>query len=153
MTVPLFTDVAKPDDRLTAITRQTRRSKEARSGAPAKLLTEMSQHFPAYSMALVTRLIIKANVFKRMCNVMITNVPGPQVPLYLKGSPCLRQLGLTPIGDGMGLCIGTPSYNGELVFMVISTPQIMPDIDFFVQCLRDSFRELNQTSRKRSRTS
>ena len=46
MTVPLFTDLARPDDRLAAITRQTRRSKEAKSGASAKLLTEMSQHFP-----------------------------------------------------------------------------------------------------------
>jgi WS/DGAT/MGAT family acyltransferase len=153
MTVPLFTDLASPDDRLAAITRQTRRSKEAKSGASAKLLTEMSQHFPAYSMAMVTRLIMKANVFKRMCNVMITNVPGPQVPLYLKGSPCLRQLGLTPIGDGMGLCIGTPSYNGELVFMVISTPQIIPDMEFFVQCLEESFRELSHTSRKQRKTS
>jgi WS/DGAT/MGAT family acyltransferase len=148
MTVPLFTDLADSGDRLGAITRQTRRSKEASSGAPAKLLTEMSQHFPAYSMALVTRLIMKANVFKRMCNVMITNVPGPQVRLYLKGAPCLHQLGLTPIGDGMGLCIGTPSYNGELVFMVISTPQIIPDMEFFVQCLKDSFSELYRTPRK-----
>ncbi|MET0987919.1 MAG: wax ester/triacylglycerol synthase family O-acyltransferase [Steroidobacteraceae bacterium] len=151
MTVPLFTDLETAEDRLAAITRQTRRSKEAMSGAPAKLLTEMSQHFPAYSMALVTRMIIKGNIFKRLCNVMITNVPGPQVPLYLKGAPCLHQLGLTPIGDGMGLCIGTPSYNGELVFMVISTPLIIPDIDFFVQCLRDSFGELNPTSPSRKR--
>jgi WS/DGAT/MGAT family acyltransferase len=152
MTIPLFTDLAKPDARLAAITRQTRLSKEAKSGVPAKMLTEMSQHFPAYSMALVTRLIMKANVFKRLCNVMVTNVPGPQVQLYVKGSPCLRQLGLTPIGDGMGLCIGTPSYNGELVFMVISTPQIIPDMEFFVDCLKESFRELKQAATRRGKT-
>jgi diacylglycerol O-acyltransferase / wax synthase len=52
----------------------------------------------------------------------------------------------------MGLCIGTPSYNGELVFMVISTPQIIPDMEFFVDCLKESFRELKQASTRRGKT-
>ena len=53
----------------------------------------------------------------------------------------------------MGLCIGTPSYNGELAFMVISTPQMIPDIEFFVQCLEESFRELSNMSKKQRKSS
>ena len=42
----------------------------------------------------------------------------------------------------MGLFIATPSYNGRLYFNVISTAAILPDIEFFMTCLLDSFAEL-----------
>ena len=144
MTVPLFTELADPRKRLTAISRGTHRLKEEHSATAANLLIELSRHMPAYLLPLLTRLIVRANVFKRMCNLMITNVPGLQKPLYLKGSPCLHQLGLTPIGNGMGLCIGTPSYNGEIVFIVMSTPDVIPDIQYFVRCLQGSFADLSE---------
>jgi WS/DGAT/MGAT family acyltransferase len=146
MTVPLYTDLAEPGERLQAISRQTHRLKEAQSATPVNLLMELSQHIPAYALRPFTRLIMRANLFKRMCNLMITNVPGLQRPLYIKGSQCLHQLGLTPIGDGMGLCIGTPSYNGEIVFIVMSTPEIIPDLEYFMHCLTSSFSELHQAA-------
>jgi WS/DGAT/MGAT family acyltransferase len=144
MTVPLYTDLDKPHERLAAVTKYTKKSKEAKSGMSAKLMIEMSQHVPAYTMALVTRLILKVSESMRLCNLMVTNVPGPQVPVYLRGSKCLWQIGLTPIGDGMGLCIGTPSYNGEMAFTVISTPEMIPDIEFFMQCIKASFADLKK---------
>jgi diacylglycerol O-acyltransferase / wax synthase len=163
MMVPLYTDVEQARDRLAAIAGYTRNAKESRSGAPAALV-ELSQHVPPYAAALVTRLIIKASAVMRLCNLMVTNVPGPQAPIYLKGAKCLHQIGLTPLGDGMGLCIGTPSYNGEMVFSVHSTPEMIPDMDFFMRCIRESFAELQEacgssgsagttTTRKRRRRS
>jgi WS/DGAT/MGAT family acyltransferase len=145
MTVPLYTDLADPWERLQAISRETHRLKEAQSETRANLLMETSRHIPAYALRPFTRMIMKSNLFKRMCNLMITNVPGLQRPLYIKGSRCLHQLGLTPIGDGMGLCIGTPSYNGEIAFIVMSTPEIMPDLEYFMRCLSGSFSELHQS--------
>jgi diacylglycerol O-acyltransferase len=62
--------------------------------------------------------------------------------MYLRGSKCIYQFGLTPIGDGLGLVIGTPSYNGEIAFTVLSTPQIIPDMEVFMRCLRQSFEAL-----------
>jgi WS/DGAT/MGAT family acyltransferase len=144
MTAPLYTHLTNPAARLLAISKFTQRSKAARSGTPAQLLTEMSQHFPAYSLALTTRLIMKANLYRPMGNVMVTNVPGAQVPMYLRGARCLHQLGLTPLGDGLGLCIGAPSYDGEISFIVMSTQEMLPDVEFFVQCLKEALPELRK---------
>lgn len=144
MTAPLYTGLTSPVERLAAIARYTQRAKAEKSGSAAQLLTEMSQHFPAYSLALTTRLIMQVNLYRPMGNVMVTNVPGAQAPMYLKGARCLHQIGLTPLGDGLGLCIGAPSYNGEISFVVMSTREILPDVEFLVECLKDSLHELRQ---------
>ncbi|MEM8563231.1 MAG: WS/DGAT domain-containing protein, partial [Pseudomonadota bacterium] len=50
--------------------------------------------------------------------------------------------GLAPLGDGIGLFIATPSFDGKMTFNVTSTREIMPDCLFFVDCLEDAFNEL-----------
>ena len=65
--------------------------------------------------------------------------PGPQQPLYMNGAKLLHTFGLAPLADGMGLFIATPSYNGEMTFSIISAREIMPDIEFFRECLRRQY--------------
>jgi hypothetical protein len=77
-----------------------------------------------------------------MCNLFISNVPGPQVDMYMNGARLVCNYAMAPLSNGMGLFIATPSYNGEMSFGVTSTRDIMPDIAFFVECLEASFREL-----------
>jgi diacylglycerol O-acyltransferase / wax synthase len=143
MTVPLFTELGDPRERLVAISALTRAAKQETSRRPAKALIAVASQLPAYTMALTARLLSTANSRLRLCNAMITNVPGPQQPLFLRGSKCLYQFGLTPIGDGLGLVIGTPSYNGQIAFTVMSTPKILPDIEMFMRCMRRSFEALH----------
>ena len=54
--------------------------------------------------------------------------------------------GLAPLVSGMGLFIATPSYNGEITFNVISTRDIMPDVEFFVECLQESLDALKKAA-------
>jgi hypothetical protein len=77
-----------------------------------------------------------------MCNLFISNVPGPQVPLYMNGALQVGSFGMAPLANGMGLFIATPSYNGQMTFNVTSTRDIMPDIDFFVECLEKALDDL-----------
>ena len=49
---------------------------------------------------------------------------------------------MAPLADGMGLFIATPSYNGEMTFNIISDREMLPDIEFFRECLEESFEEL-----------
>jgi hypothetical protein len=49
---------------------------------------------------------------------------------------------MAPLADGMGLFIATPSYNGEMTFSIISAREMLPDIEFFRECLEDAFAEL-----------
>ena len=142
MTASLHTHVAEPLARLTAITAGTRQSKEAKSGVSARLMTDISRHIPAATQALAGRLVLRAGAAQRVCNLFISNVPGPQQPLYMAGALNVHSFGMAPLADGMGLFIGTPSYNGEITFNVTSARHILPDIDFFVECLRQSLGEL-----------
>ena len=151
MTVPLFTDLEKATDRLAAIYAATTKSKEAKAGISARLMTDLSQHVPAATQVLAGRLVLRAGMASRMCNLFISNVPGPQVPLFMNGAKQIGAYGLAPLVDGMGLFIATPSYNGEMTFNVTSTREILPDIDFFTDCLAESLDELKAAASPRTR--
>jgi WS/DGAT/MGAT family acyltransferase len=142
MTTPIFTDHADPLERLHAIMQSTRRSKEAKSGMSARLMTDITQHIPAATQVLASRLVARSGVAGKTCNLFVSNVPGPQEPQYMNGARVWGSFGLAPLGDGMGLFIATPSYDGKMSFNVISTREIMPDIRFFVECLEESLAEL-----------
>ncbi|MEM6529573.1 MAG: WS/DGAT domain-containing protein, partial [Chloroflexota bacterium] len=75
-------------------------------------------------------------------NLTITNVPGPQMPIYMAGHKLLGFMGAAPIGEGIALIISVFSYNGVLSISPLSTPEIMPDMDAFARYLREAANEL-----------
>lgn len=142
MTTSLHTDEPEPVKRLGEIHASTQRSKEARSGVSARLLTDITQHVPAATQVLASRLILQLSQSVRVCNLFISNVPGPQFPVYMNGAQQVGSYGLAPLANGMGLFIGTPSYNGRMSFNIISSRELMPDIRFFAECIARSLQEL-----------
>ena len=146
MTTRIFTDIADPVERLQRIVESTQKSKEARAGVSARLMTDLSQHVPAATLVTAGRLVMRAGMAANICNLFISNVPGPQVPLYMNGAKQITTYGMAPLADGMGLFIGTPSYNGTISFSVTSTRETMPDIDFFIDCIDESIKELHKAT-------
>jgi WS/DGAT/MGAT family acyltransferase len=142
MTAPVFTDVGNDVDRLGCIHEATRLSKEAKAGVSARLMTDLSQHVPAATQVLAGRLVLRAGMAARTCNLFISNIPGPQVPVYMNGAQQVGAYGLAPLVNGMGLFIATPSYNGEITFNVTSTRELLPDMDFFIECIDEAVRSL-----------
>jgi WS/DGAT/MGAT family acyltransferase len=142
MTASIHTDVADPVERLKAIARTTRETKEARSGVSARIMTDLSQHVPSATQLLAGRLVTHMSMGRRMCNLFISNVPGPQVPLYMNGAELIASFGMAPLNNGLGLFIATPSYNGKITFCITSTREIMPDVTYLVECIAKSFDEL-----------
>ncbi|MBT8083041.1 MAG: wax ester/triacylglycerol synthase family O-acyltransferase [Gammaproteobacteria bacterium] len=148
MTTPIFTDIEDPLERLQRIHASTRRSKAARSGVSARLMTDLSQHVPAATLVTAGRLVLRAGMAANLCNLFISNVPGPQVPVFMNGAKQVATYGLAPLVDGMGLFIATPSYDGKISFNVTSTRETLPDIDFFVDCIDASLAELSKIGTK-----
>jgi len=142
MSVALPTNIADPLERLEIIRDTTRQTKAAKSGISARLMTDLSKHVPAATMAGVARLVVGGRFTSRLCNLFISNVPGPQHALYMNGAKLLHTYGMAPLANGMGLFIATPSYNGEMTFSIISTREILPDIEFFRECIDASFAGL-----------
>lgn len=138
----LHTNIADPVARLAAIHSETKEHKAARSGISARLMTDVTRHIPASTQLLAARLMMRSEMAGRMTNVCISNVPGPQVPVYMNGATLVTQMGLGPLSDRMGLFIAVTSHNGNISFSATSCRRTMPDVDFFMQCMRESFQEL-----------
>ncbi|MFZ1133815.1 MAG: wax ester/triacylglycerol synthase family O-acyltransferase [Candidatus Korobacteraceae bacterium] len=77
-----------------------------------------------------------------LCNMICTNIPGPQVPLYMLGHKLLRCYPYVPIGGELGLNVAILSYDGTAYFGFGGDVHAVPDIDRFEELLRESFQEL-----------
>ncbi len=142
MTVNLWTNIANPLERLEAVRNTTRETKAAKSGLSARIMTDLTQHIPGATMAGVAKILTSERFAPKMSNVFISNVPGPQMPMYMNGAKLTHQYGMAPLGNGMGLFIATPSYNGTMSFAVTTDRKIMPDIEFFRECIEAAFVQL-----------
>lgn len=142
MSVELATHIADPVKRLTAIRKWTEKAKEAKTGLSARVMTDLTKHIPGATMAGVARLLASPRFAPRAANLFISNVPGPQVPLYMNGALLTHQFAMGPLAHNMGLFITVLSYNGRITFSITSERRIMPDIAEFRRCMDASFAEL-----------
>jgi WS/DGAT/MGAT family acyltransferase len=143
MSVELATHLADPAERLAAIRAYTSAAKEAKTGISARIMTDLTKHIPGATMAGVAKLLTSPRFAPKAANVFISNVPGPQLPLYMAGARITHQFAMAPLSHNMGLFIATPSYNGEITFNITSERKIMPDVAYFRECIEASFRELS----------
>ncbi len=145
MFIPLATDIEEPIQRLRQVHEQTRSGKIVQKAVNAKSLVEYSEFIPFGLAGTAARFYSRTNLSKMhnpVFNLVITNVPGPQIPIYLGGSQLLANMGMAPVFDGMGLLITVLSYNGVVSLSPISARNIMPDMDKFSRYLRESANEL-----------
>jgi WS/DGAT/MGAT family acyltransferase len=145
MSVTLFSDEADPIERLRKVYGGTRASKATAEAVGARTLTDMSQFVPGALAGLAARLYTRlglANAVTPFLNTVITNVPGPQIPLYFTGARMVGLFGLGPVMDGMGLIHLVFSYSGRISISFTACRQMLPDPGFYAECLQASFDEL-----------
>jgi diacylglycerol O-acyltransferase / wax synthase len=144
MPIPMATDLASPLARLQAIQQATAAAKST-DAMGAQALTELSEMLPGALMGSVQRAVVRSlNRRGRAAatHTIVTNVPGPQTPVYFCGAKAVVMTGMAPVVDGMGLINGVGSYGGQVPVSFTSDREMMPDPEFYEQCLRDSFGEL-----------
>lgn len=145
MLVQLATNVADPIERLEVIQENTIRGKTYNGALGAKTLSKMAEAVPFGVANQATKLYSRfhvATMHNPVFNVTITNVPGPQFPLYINGHKLISISGTAPLFDGMGLIITVFSYNGLLTISPTSDVSSMPDLDTFSRYLREAANEL-----------
>ncbi|MEL6867238.1 MAG: wax ester/triacylglycerol synthase family O-acyltransferase, partial [Bacteroidota bacterium] len=154
MLVQLATNIEDPIERLEVIHENTIRGKTYQGAIGAKTLANMAEVVPFGVANQAARLYSRyriAEMHKPVFNVTITNVPGPQLPLYLAGHKLVSVMGMAPIIDGMGLIITVFSYNGLITISPTSDAKTMPDIDIFSRYIRESANELEAQILKRGK--
>jgi diacylglycerol O-acyltransferase len=87
-------------------------------------------------------LSLAARAAARTADTFVTNVPGPQFPLFQFGARLRCMLPQVPLLPGMGIGVGLMSYDGHLCWGVTSDAEVVPDIADFMEALRHSFEEL-----------
>lgn len=149
MFVCLHSDVADPLLRLAKVRKTTRDSKELSEAIGARSLTDVTQFMPGALAGLAGRLIARTGLMRRMtplANCVISNIPGPQVPLYFTKALMVANFGLGLPLDGIGLFHAALSYNGTITVSIVGCREQLPDPGFYADCLNEAFTELREAA-------
>ncbi len=138
MWAPLPIGLADPSQRLLTISRSMRGLKESGQAVGAQVLTELTGFAPPTIMAQAARLQAR----QRMFNVVVTNVPGPQFPLYMLGRELDATFPMVPLAENQALGIAIMSYNGQLNFGLNADYDAMRDLEALADDLRAAIEEL-----------
>jgi diacylglycerol O-acyltransferase len=132
--------------RLHQVAYGTRAHKESGRAVGARSLSDIAGFAPSTLHALGVR--VSAAVMRRQHDILITNVPGPQVPLYAAGARMVASYPLLPLSSAHLLTIGVTSYDGEVYLGLTGDRYAIRDLDVLAQCLTDALQELLETTRE-----
>jgi WS/DGAT/MGAT family acyltransferase len=148
MVVSLPTNEADPRERLRLMQSAMASAKSRHKAVPATLMQDFAEFIPPAIAARATRVVtgLTAGRVAPIFNVIISNVPGPQFPLYSAGALMLGNYPLSAIADGVGLNITVMSYNGKLDFGLLADREMVPDIWRMLEHLEESLEELKEVA-------
>jgi len=142
MWAPLPVDLMDPVARLQMVSGAMREVKDSGQAVGAQVLTGLSGFAPPTIMAQAARLQARQRLF----NVVVTNVPGPQMPLYMLGRQLEAIYPMVPLAENTALGIAIMSYNGQLNFGLTADYDVLADVERLADDLRDAVEELSSAA-------
>ena len=138
--IPIPIHEADPKRRLELIHEQTEELKETNQAIGVQMMNQIQEWTPS------TLLSLGARAMSGPINSIVTNVPGPQIPLYFHGARVRAIYPAVPLMEGMGLGIALTSYAGTMGIGFNTDPDIVPDGSRFVALFEESMQELARTA-------
>jgi diacylglycerol O-acyltransferase / wax synthase len=135
---PLPVYVEDPVARLQAVRQAMGELKESKQAVGAEVLTGVQNFAPPTILAQASRL----NFSTRLFNVIVTNVPGPQFPLYVRGRELEAVFPVAFLPKDHALAIAIMSYNGRMSFGLIGDLDAMADLEVVAEGITHALREL-----------
>jgi WS/DGAT/MGAT family acyltransferase len=129
-----------PVRRLEAINRITDKLKRSEQALGVQMLMAAAEWAPAQLMSLGSQAT------SGPINMIVTNVPGPQIPLYTLGSQLVDMFPQVPLLENTGLGVALFSYNGRMCWGFNADPGLVPDLSEFVRMVRNSFEQLAEVA-------
>jgi diacylglycerol O-acyltransferase / wax synthase len=152
MSVPLHTCEDDPLQRLMLTHDTLKEMKDRHKALPAELLQDATQFIPPAVFARAARVSFSLAATRRpIWNLVISNVPGPQFPLYCAGARMHANYPVSVITDGMGLNITVMSYCGQVDFGIVADREQMRDVWKLIPWLGESLEELMPEDARRER--
>lgn len=138
MWAPLPVGVEDPVEQLAQVREAMGHLKESGQAVGARSLTELLGLAPPTILSQAMRLA----PHQRYCNLVVTNVPGPQFPLYVLGRRLRALYPVVPVFDRLALNVAVLSYDGQLGFGLLGDYDAVPDLDLLAGDLRDAIAAL-----------
>lgn len=151
MTISMATNIENPVERLRAVHQSAEDSKAVSGVLGTNLMMDISESFVPGILGWTYRAATSMAVNTDMpmpTHVIISNVPGPQFPMYLAGARIHMTMGLGPLLDMMGLFHAVLSGAGRICINFISCREMLPDPEFYKTCLEESYLELRAAAEK-----
>jgi diacylglycerol O-acyltransferase len=126
--------------RLSQVSYAMRAHKESGQSVGAEALVALSGFAPPTLHAVGARLT--NGLTRRMFNLVVTNVPGPQVPLFAAGARMLEMFPVVPLASGQAVTIGLTSYAGGVYYGLNADRDAMADVDVLAALIEESLAEL-----------
>jgi diacylglycerol O-acyltransferase / wax synthase len=143
---PLPVYIDDPVARLRAVKAAMDGLKESKQAVGAEVLTGVQSFAPPTVLAQASRL----NFSTRLFNLIVTNVPGPQFPLYVRGREMHDVFPIAFLPKGHALAIAIMSYNGQMNFGLLGDYDALPDLDRIGDGIEASLAELLALARRRT---
>jgi diacylglycerol O-acyltransferase len=121
--------------------------KESKQALGAEVISGLEGFAPPTLLAQASRL----NFSTRLFNLIVTNVPGPQFPLYLLGRELQELVPMAFLPEDHALAVAIMSYNGRLDFGLLADYDAMPDLEDFALFLEDSLVALLEQARRQTK--
>ena len=147
MMAPLPVFSRDPVERLRLVSETMGDLKGSGQAVGAEMLTRLTDFAPPTIASQAARL----QPAQRFFNLVVTNVPGPQFPLYLLGRRMESFFPLVPLARRQALCVGIMSYDGRLDFGLVGDYDAMTDLDSFALDLEGAIAEAVATAPERAR--
>jgi diacylglycerol O-acyltransferase / wax synthase len=143
MVLPIPTDVADPRERLLRAHELLKQAKDQQAGLPASLMTDVSNFMPPALFSRASRLALDVTGRLRPAlNLVVSNVPGPQVPLYIAGARLLAHYPVSVITDGVGLNITVMSYLDHIDVGIVADHDAIDDVWTMMASMEQALDEL-----------
>lgn len=149
MLVSLATDIDDPVERLHAISEGTKHAKDQEKAIGAEFLTDWTEFAAPAVAARAARLYSSMRLADRhnpFFNVTISNVPGPNFPLYSAGARMTAMYPMGPIADGGGLNMTVMSYMGSMFFGLVACRETVPRVADVADYLNESLEQLKKAA-------
>jgi WS/DGAT/MGAT family acyltransferase len=141
----LATNEPDPEARLRRVQQSMTAAKDSFAAIPAEALQDFTQFAPPAVAARAMRMYSRLRIADRMnppFNLVISNVPGPPIPLYSAGARLKHFYPVSTLIDGQGLNITVQSYDGNLDFGFVSDRELVPDLWVMTDLLHEAMAEL-----------
>lgn len=146
MVIGLPVDLADPAERLRYVTETMAHLKEENQAALTSAILQGADLFSTLLPTLCSALI----PHQPLINVVVTNVPGPQSPLYMLGARMEECIPIVPIHNNLDVSIGIFSYNGDVTLGLYADCSTMPDVGVLAEGIEKAFTEMLASKEARS---